>query len=127
RLGFEAAQADVVLTPVHRAHPDEFVRFCYRIFCYRGSCERFKFAARWKISASRRSGESTPRRLDDARLRRLVEIGMHRQADDLSGETVADGKSGPAGRIVLVGGLAVQRDRVIDRRRDAVGLERRSE
>src|SRR6185312_2353715 len=71
--------------------------------------------------------QSTPRRLDDARLGRLVEIRVHRQTDDLAGELVADRQPAAAERILPVGDLPVQRDRVIDRGRDAVGLERGGE
>ena len=64
---------------------------------------------------------------DDAILRRRVEIGVHRQADDLRGETIAHRHAALAHRIMLVGLLTVQRDRVIDRGRNALRLERGGE
>src|SRR5438552_18458448 len=56
--------------------------------------------------------------LDDAVLRRLVEIGVHRQADDLLRQPLADRYAAFGNREVLVGRLLVQRLLVIDRRRN---------
>src|ERR1700759_4131886 len=63
--------------------------------------------------------------LDDALLRRLVEIGMHRQADDIVGEPLADPPTAPRGRVNPGGGVLMHRLDVIDRGRNALGLERR--
>src|SRR4051794_39848493 len=62
-------------------------------------------------------------RIDDAILHLLGEVGMHRQADHLGGEALGDGQSVAGARIMLVGGLAVERLRVVDRGRDAGALE----
>src|SRR5262249_39030609 len=104
-------------------------RSCAKGYCISrgaGSGQYFKFGAlEAKTAPDRLTRENAAYRLDDAVLRGLVEIGVHRQADDLAGELVADRNAARAHRIVLVGLLAVQRDRIIDRGRDALGLERR--
>ncbi len=64
---------------------------------------------------------------DDAILGRLVEIGVHRQADDLLGEAVGDRQSAFGTREAAIDLHAMQRLRIIDRGRDALGLERRRE
>ena len=52
---------------------------------------------------------------------------MHGQADDFRGQPIAHRHTTLAHRIMLVGLLPVQRDRIIDRRRNAFGLERSRE
>ena len=84
----------------------------------------------YKRKRSQRTDQLTRRRRTAAMMRScvgFVEIGVHRQADDLVGQPVADRDAAVADRIMLVGLLPVQRDRVIDRGRDAFGLERRGE
>src|SRR5258708_1932579 len=71
------------------------------------------------------SRQRLPRRPDDAVLRRLVEIAVHREADPLLGEPFADRRPALGDRETLVGLLTVQRNRVVDRRRDALALQRR--
>src|SRR5438105_1273243 len=61
--------------------------------------------------------------VDDAILRRYVEVGMHWQAEHFGGEEIAHRHTALAHRIVLVGLLAMQRDRIINRGRNALGLE----
>src|ERR671911_95743 len=50
-----------------------------------------------------------PDRIDDAVLQLLGQIGVHRQADHLGGETIRYREPVAGGRIMLVGGLTVQR------------------
>ena len=68
-----------------------------------------------------------PHRADNTVLHRLLEISVHRQADDLIGEPLADRHAAVGHRTVAIGRLAVQRLAVIDRGRDALRLERCAE
>src|SRR5208282_3908632 len=61
---------------------------------------------------------------DDTILDRLVEIGMHRQADHFLGQPLAHRRPAVGHREAAIRGLPVQRLGVIDRRRDALSLER---
>src|ERR1700686_4506614 len=68
--------------------------------------------------ARRSTRQCTPYRLDDASLRRLVEIGVHRQAARLPGQTLAHRKPAVGDRKAAIGFLPVQGLAVIDRRRN---------
>ena len=52
---------------------------------------------------------------------------MHWQADDFLRQRLADRNAALADRVMLVGLLTMQRDRIVDRGRHALGLERGSE
>src|SRR5215813_7378050 len=62
---------------------------------------------------------------DDPVLRRLVEIAVHRQADDLLREPLGDREAAVRTGEMRVGFLLVQRLGIVDRRRNAFGFERR--
>src|SRR5215831_823273 len=64
---------------------------------------------------------------DDPVLRRLVEIAVHRQADDLLREPLGDREAAVRTGEMRVGFLLVQRLGIVDRRRNAFGFERRRE
>ena len=52
---------------------------------------------------------------------------MHRQADHFAGQPIAHRQAAFGHRIMFVGLLAVQRDRIIDRGRNAFRLQRGGE
>ena len=56
---------------------------------------------------------------------RRIEIGVHRETDDFRGQAIADRHAGFADRVMLVGLLPVQGDRVINSSRNTFRLERR--
>src|SRR5579862_1791087 len=56
------------------------------------------------------SGKRLPNRGDDPILGRLVEIGMHRQADHVFGQSFGDRHAALDHRIVPIGLLAIERD-----------------
>src|SRR5580704_11208567 len=60
---------------------------------------------------------------DDAVLNRRLEIGVHWQADDFPGKLVAHRQAAIRHRKIAIGGLAMQRFRVIDRRRDPLSFQ----
>src|SRR5215831_18451676 len=66
-------------------------------------------------------------RVDNPVLRVRIEIGMHRQADDLGRQTSRYRQPAVGDREIAVRGLPMQRLRIVDRGRDALGLERRGE
>src|SRR5262249_4903518 len=65
--------------------------------------------------------------VDNRLLGRLVEIGMHRQADHFLAEPLAHGQPAVGHRQAPVGALPVHRPRIVDRGRDALRLERADE
>ena len=54
-------------------------------------------------------------------------LGLLYQADDFGRELLADGDTALAHRILLVGLLQMQRDRIVNRGRHTIGLQRRGE
>src|ERR1700740_3080156 len=62
-------------------------------------------------------------RRHNAVLSRLVEIGMHGQAQDFPGQLFADGEAAIANRIIAVGFLAMQRPGIINASRNPFGFE----
>src|SRR5262249_7271680 len=58
--------------------------------------------------------ECSPYRLDDSILGRLVEIGMHRQADHFLGQPLAHRQPAIGLWICAIGRLSVHRLRVVD-------------
>src|SRR5262245_23314600 len=78
-------------------------------------------AAGWEASSPQR----VPHRLDDAILSRFLEVGVHGQAYHLLGQPFAHRRAAERNGKVLVRLLAMQRNRVVDRGRNALGLERR--
>src|SRR5262249_47259267 len=72
----------------------------------------------------RSAPQRLPYRLDDAVLRRFLEIGVHRQTDHLIGKPFADLGATLGNGKMPVWCLAVQRDRIIDPGGDALRLER---
>src|SRR5215831_21068809 len=99
------------------------------------SCRRLKTwmpatgAGMMTQHASRRnlSTQRTLHGVDDPVLRRLVEIAVHRQADDLVREPLGDREAAVRTGEMRVGFLLVQRLGIVDRRRNAFGFERRRE
>src|SRR6478752_2458343 len=65
--------------------------------------------------------------LDDSRLRRLVEIGMHRQTDDVAGQAFAGRQTAVGDREIPVRRLLMHRFRIIDRGWNALRRERGGE
>src|ERR1700688_554876 len=65
--------------------------------------------------------------LDDPRLRRLVEIGMHWQADDIAGQAFACRQAAVCDREIPIGRLLMHRLWIIDRGRNALRLQHGSE
>ena len=74
-------------------------------------------------SAHRLFFQRPARRIDNAVLSCDVEVGVHRQTDDLGREALAHGDASFADRIMLVRLLSMQRDRVVDGGRNALCLE----
>src|SRR5262245_55598823 len=75
-----------------------------------------------KLQAS--AGQRAANGGDDTALHRFLEVSVHRQADDFLGQALAHRHPADYGK-VAISGLAVQRLGIIDRRRDALRLERR--
>src|SRR5580700_11082859 len=71
--------------------------------------------------------EGPPHRLDDAVLDWPLKIRVHRQADDFIGELFADWQAAIGHRKTAIGSLAMQRLGVIDRRRNALRFQCRTE
>src|ERR1700742_1321486 len=67
--------------------------------------------------------EEAPHGPDDPILARFVEIGMHRQADDIRRQALADAHAAIGNREILVRGLLMHRFRIIDRGRHAFRLQ----
>src|SRR5262249_5693421 len=82
----------------------------------------FKSTVRLRASAPR----TRAHRLDDTVLRRLVEVGVHGDADDLSCQPFRYRNAAGSDRIAAIAGLLRKRDRVIDSRGDAGRFARRS-
>jgi hypothetical protein len=61
--------------------------------------------------------------LDDPFLCRLVQIGVHRQADDVAGQAFAGRQAAVGDREIPIGGLLVHRFRIVDRGRNALPLQ----
>ena len=77
------------------------------------------------LREQRRSGsEGASHRRDDPVLRRLVEIGVHRQADHLLRHPLAHRRPAFGHRKTLGRLLTVERDRIVDRGRNALRLDR---
>src|ERR1700720_3602776 len=73
----------------------------------------------------RSAREGLPSCGNDPVLGRLVDIGMHRQADHFPRKSLADRHAALDDGKMPVGFLAIERDRIIDRGRDALRLEGR--
>ena len=69
------------------------------------------------------SAKSRSHAIDDVRLRVGVQIGVHRQADHLLGQTLGDRQATVGDREMTVRRLPVQRFGIVDRRRDTIALE----
>src|ERR1700736_4526721 len=87
---------------------------------------RYAWRRRKTPRRAEQAGSSAPRG-DDAVLGRLVEIGVHGEADHLLGEPFAHRRAALGDREMLVALLAMQRHRIVDRGRDALALERNRE
>src|SRR5262245_32897589 len=87
----------------------------------RSACTRIQRDQWHRPSCFQRS----PYRVDNAILRRRIEIGMHRQAYDLGCEAIANGYAALAHRIMLISLLAMQWDRIIDCGRNSFRFEHR--
>src|SRR3954451_15281175 len=87
-------------------------------------CARFRA---WHPEAGNRylGAERAPHRYDDAVLGRLVEIGVHRQADHLFRQPLAHWRPTLCHRKPPVRLLAVEWDGIVDCGRDALGIDRR--
>src|SRR5215475_12550991 len=77
----------------------------------------------WPWFATRLCGKRLPNRGDDPVLGRLVEIGMHRQADHVRGQPLAHRNAALDNRKMPIGFLAIERDRIVDRGGNAPRLE----
>src|SRR3569623_2129070 len=85
----------------------------------------------YRIASRRKTTKSVRKRgahsLDAPLLGRFIQIGVHRQADDLGRQLFAARKASGRDRKIQVRGLLMQRLRIIDRGRNAMRLQRRSQ
>src|SRR5438874_8250769 len=89
----------------------------------RPSMDRF-YPMKRSLKTAKSCPECAAHSLDDAILRHFVEIGVHRQADDVVREPLARGQPAVRDRIMLVGGLLVDRLGIVDRSRYPLRLQR---
>src|ERR1700761_8849269 len=78
-----------------------------------------------RIKTAKSCRKGAAHSLDYPFLGRLVEVGMHRQADDIARKLLASREAAVRDREIPIGGLLMHRFRVIDRGRNALRLQRR--